>query len=143
MELAGVGEGGLQALLGSLQSGHQRLLRFTARERVEVIAPPGVSITEAVTYASEPRPMPLELVELLAGGAVVLLHSGEAARHFAAECDARGIARRNIAVAALAPRIAAAAGGGWAAVETAAEPRDQALLALADQLCQGSGALDR
>jgi uroporphyrinogen-III synthase len=143
LDLAGQGEGGLQVLLGSLNPGHRRLLRLTARERVELTPPPGVSITEAVTYASEPCAMEQELAELMAGGAVVLLHSGEAARHFAAECDRLGIARSRIAVAALAPRIAAAAGHGWASVETAAEPRDQALLALADQLCQSSGALDR
>ncbi len=143
LDIAGVGEGGLQALLGSLQSGHQRLLRLTARERVELTPPPGVSITEAVTYASEPRAMPHELAHLLAGGAVVLLHSGEAARHFAAECDARGITRGMVAVAVLAPRIAAAAGEGWTAVEAASEPRDQALLALAGRMCQNAGTLDR
>ncbi len=143
LDLAGQGEGGLQVLLGSLKPGHRRLLRLTARERVELTLPPGVLITEAVTYASEPRPIPQELAELLAGGAVVLLHSGEAARHFAAECDRLEIARSSIAVAALAPRIAAASGHGWAALEAAAEPRDQALLALARQMCQSSDALNR
>ena len=143
MDVAGVGEGGLQALLGSLRSDHQRLLRLTARERVELAPPPGISITERVTYASEPRAMPKELAELLAGGAVVLLHSGEAARHFAAQCEAKGIARGKIALAALAPRIAAAAGSGWAAVAAAPAPRDQALLALAGQMCQAASGLDR
>jgi len=142
LELAGVGEGGLEMLLGSLQAGHLRLLRLTARERIELNPPPGVSITECVTYASEPRAMPQELALLLAGGAAVLLHSGEAARHFTAECDRLGIARGAVSVAALAPRIAEAAGGGWADLAVAAEPRDQALLALAVHLCQGSGALD-
>jgi len=143
LELVGVGEGGLQSLLGALEPGHQRLLRLTARERVELTPPPGVSITEAATYASEPRAMGQELADILTGGALALLHSGEAAEHFAAECDRLGIARSSIAVAALAPRIAAAAGPGWAAVATATEPRDQALLALAGQLCQGADALDR
>jgi uroporphyrinogen-III synthase len=143
LDLAGIGEGGLQALLGALEPGHRRLLRLTARQRVELTPPPGVSITEVVTYASEPLSMSQDLVGLLAGGALVLLHSGEAARHFAAECDRLAIARGNIAIAALAPRIAAAAGDGWAAVAMASEPRDQALLALAGHMCQDIGASDR
>ena len=141
--VADVGEGGLQTLLGMLHSGHKRLLRLTGRARVDLAPPPGVTITELVTYASEPRAMPQELPELLAGGAVVLLHSGEAARHFAATCDAERIARGRVAVAALAPRIAAASGGGWATVEAATEPRDQALLALAARMCQHGPGSDR
>ena len=136
LDIAVVGEGGLQALLGSLQGSHKRLLRLTGRERVNLDLPPGISITEVVTYASEPLAMPPELAELLTGGAAVLLHSGETARHFAAMCDQHKIARGRIAIAALAPRIAALAGSGWAAVEAAARPRDQALLALAARMCQ-------
>ena len=140
MEIAGIGEGGLQALLGSLKGNHRRLLRLTARERVDLSPPPEISIVERVTYASEPRAITDELAEVLAGGAVVLLHSGEAARHFAEQCDARGTARGKIGLAALAPRIAEEAGGGWAAKASAPAPRDKALLALAGEMCQsGSG----
>ena len=42
-------------------------------------------------------------------------------------------------IAALAPRIAAAAGDGWGEVATAALPSDAALLALARQMCQDPG----
>jgi uroporphyrinogen-III synthase len=138
MEVAGIGEGGLQALLGSLHRDHRRLLRLSGSERVALSPPPGISIVECVTYASEPQLMSPELAKLLAGGALVLLHSGEAARHFSGQCDARGIARRNITIAALAPRIAELAGGGWAAIDVAPLPRDQALLALASQMCQNA-----
>jgi uroporphyrinogen-III synthase len=143
MDLARQGEGGLQALLGALQPGHQRLLRLMAREQVELTPPPGVSIAEVVTYASEHRAMAQELAGLLACGAVVLLHSGEAARHFSAECDRHAIARGVIAIAALAPRIAMTAGPGWAAVEAASEPCEQALLALASRMCQAMRGSDR
>ncbi|MEO6718264.1 MAG: uroporphyrinogen-III synthase [Novosphingobium sp.] len=143
MNIAKVGEGGLQDLLGSLATDHQRLLRLTARKRVALNPPPSVSISEAVTYASEPHAMPPELAELLGGSAVVLLHSGEAARHFSAECDARQIPRSKIAIAALGARIAEAAGHGWAAVEAAPQPRDEALLALACRMCQNTGGQDR
>lgn len=141
MAVAGIGEGGLQALLGSLHRDHRRLLRLTARDRVALSPPPGVSITERVTYASEPQPMADELAELLAGGALVLLYSGEAARHFATQCEVRQIERSKIAIAALAPRIAALAGSGWGEIACAPVPRDQALLALASQMCQNGGRL--
>lgn len=139
LAVAGVGEGGLQALLGQLQPGQKRLLRLTGRERVGLEAPPGVTITERVTYASEPLPMPGELAAVLASGALVLLHSGEAARHFSGQCEARAIAKDRIAIAALAPRVAEAAGPGWAAIASAPAPRDQALLALACRMCQNQG----
>ena len=136
LAVAGIGEGGLQALLGQLQPGHQRLLRLAGRERVDLDPPPGVTITERVTYASAPLPLLDELAALLADGALVLLHSAEAARHFSAQCEARMIAKRRIKIAALAPRIAEAAGSGWGAIASAPTPRDHALLALACQMCQ-------
>ena len=67
---------------------------------------------------------------------IVLLHSAEAARHFAAEMDRLGIPRARIHLAALGPRIAAAGGPGWAQLSTAPRPTDVALLALCRQLCQ-------
>jgi uroporphyrinogen-III synthase len=138
LQIAGIGEGGLQALLGQIRPEHQRLLRLTGRERVALEPPPGIIITERVTYASEGLPIASELAAQLGQGALVLLHSGEAARHFAAECNANGIARSAVAIAALAPRIAEAAGPGWAAKASAASPRDHALLALARQMCQNT-----
>jgi uroporphyrinogen-III synthase len=74
---------------------------------------------------------------VLAGGeALVLLHSAATARHFAAECDRLGLKRGAIALAVLSPRLAAAAGAGWAAVHVASRPDEAALLALARNLCQ-------
>ena len=136
LDVAAIGEGGLQALLGQLQPGHRRLLRLAGQERIDLESPPGVTVTERVTYASVPLPMPGELAEMLAEGALVLLHSAEAARHFAGQCEARAIVKSRIAIAALAPRIAEAAGGAWGAISSAPVPRDNALLALACQMCQ-------
>jgi uroporphyrinogen-III synthase len=135
--VAHTGSGGLQAVLDAVPAG-ARVLRLAGEERIALEVPPGVTMIERVVYASLPCPMPDDLASLLAGGAVVLLHSGEAARHFAAECDRLGLRRSAIALAALAPRIAAAAGSGWAALTTAEEARDAALLALAAGLCQSS-----
>lgn len=136
LEVAGIGEGGLQPLLGKLLPEHKRLLRLTGRERVNLDPPHGVTIAERVTYASERVTLTDELAALLIGGALVLLHSGEAARHFASQCEARAMPKRRIAIAALAPRVAEAAGVGWAAVASAPVPRDHALLALACRMCK-------
>lgn len=131
-----VGEGGLQSMISKLRAGHRRLLRLAGETRVPLDMPVGVTVTERVVYASEPQPMPPALAELLRRPAVVMLHSGEAARHFAELCDSSGIARAALALAAIGPRVAEAAGDGWNAVACAARPSDTALLALAGQMCQ-------
>lgn len=143
MTVAAVGAGGMQPLLASLQPGHRRLLRLTGRERMDLRPPAGTTITDVVTFASKPMPMNDELALLLKTDAIVLLHSGEAGRHFASQCDLREIDRKQVALAALAPRIAELAGPGWAAVDVAPMPRDEALLALAGRMCQSPPGQDR
>ena len=136
LEVAAVGEGGLQSLLERLAPEHRRLLRLAGRERVALRIPPGIAVTTREVYASEPLPLPAELAARLGGPALVLLHSGEAAARFAQACDAAGIERARIRLAAIGPRVAARAGSGWAALRSAPEPSDAALLALAARMCQ-------
>lgn len=131
-----VGGGNLQPVLDRIDPAYRRLLRLAGRERVELSPPPGTTIVERVLYASDPQPMPTALVTILGAPTVVMLHSAEAARHFAAECDRHGISREQIALAAIGPRVADAAGTGWKALKSAATPSDPALLALARDLCQ-------
>ena len=139
LTVAAVGEGGLAPVLAEVPPG-TRLLRLAGRERIELAPPPGVTLVERTVYASEPQPLPRECARLLKTHVlprvVVLLHSAEAARHFAAECQRLAIPRPRIALAALGPRIAAAAGEGWAMIATAQKAEDGALLALAGELCQ-------
>ena len=130
-----VGIGGLQPLLATTAPG-TRLLRLAGEQRVPLEPPTGVSVIERIVYASQPIAMPADLAALLQMAAVAMLHSGEAARHFSAECDRLGIARGHLHIAALAPRVAEAAGPGWASVAVADQPSDAALLALARHLCQ-------
>lgn len=137
------GRGGLQSLLGELGPGPRRLLRLAGEERIVLAPPPGVSIEERVVYASRPLPPPPGLIARLRAPAVVALHSAEAARHLAAQCGALGLRRAPLRLAALGPRIAVAAGEGWGEVAVGAEPNDQALLALARQMCQEPGPLGR
>lgn len=130
--VARTGTGGLQRVLDEVPAG-TRLLRLSGEERIELTPPAGVTVDEVVVYASVPR---LLDPAALTGNPLILLHSAEAARHFAGECNRLGIDRGTLSLATIGPRVTAAAGTGWHAVETAAEPSDAALLALAARMCQ-------
>ncbi len=140
LAIAAIGGGGLQQVLDDMRPGDEqsdlRLLRLAGATRIPLAPPPGVSIVERVVYASEPVAMPVVLAALLARPAVVLLHSAAAAAHFARECDRLQVDRSRIALAALGPRIARAAGEGWRACVAANRPDDAALLALARAMCK-------
>ena len=129
------GSGGLQGVLDSIAA-PCHLLRVAGEEHVPLAPPAGVTFDTVIAYRSAMLPLDLAASLLASGEALVLLHSAATAQHFAAECDRLGLARAFIALTALGPRIAAAAGEGWGAVHTAARPDEAALLALAAQLCQ-------
>jgi len=133
--VAMVGSGGLQGVLDAV-SGPCRLLRVAGEEHVPLTAPAGVSFDTVIAYRSVALPLDPAAALLAGGDGLVLLHSAATARHFAGECDRLGLARSGIALAALGPRIAAAAGTGWAACHIAPRPDEAALLALACGLCQ-------
>ena len=131
-----VGGPGLQSALDLARPEHRRLLRLAGRARTALSPPPHVVIDVREVYNSVAQPMPDALAALLARPAVGLAQSAAAARHFAAQCDARGVARGAIALAAIGPGVADAAGEGWAALASAESPDDTALLALAARMCQ-------
>jgi uroporphyrinogen-III synthase len=66
-----------------------------------------------------------------AAGSVALIHSPRAGQRFAEVIRDKA----GIAVAAISQAAAEAAGSGWERVEAADRPSDDALLALAAQLC--------
>ena len=135
--VAATGSGGLQNLTTNLaRDNRKRVLRLAGAEHVALDAPSGTVITTVVVYQAEPQPLSPACAALLAQGAVVMLHSAGAARHFATECERQTVARRSIDLACLGPRIAVAAGDGWASVASAKRPDDTALLALAARMCQ-------
>lgn len=136
LRVCAAGSGGLQPVLDRVDPAHRRLLRLCGAERIALAPPPGIELIERVIYESAALPIPDPLAARLADGAVILLHSGEAASHFARECERLGIAKARLHLAALGPRIAAAAGDGWASLAHTASPDDAALLALAGELCQ-------
>ncbi|MBC7159029.1 MAG: uroporphyrinogen-III synthase [Porphyrobacter sp.] len=135
LDVAAIGSGGLQALLDTQPRLPPSLLRIAGEEHLPLASPPGVAILTRIAYRSVAAPLPPALAARLSGGAVVLLHSAAAAQHLAAECDRLAIPRAALALAALGPRIAAAAGSGWRALRWAQAPCEGALLALAAQMC--------
>lgn len=133
--VATTGTGGLQAVAADLAPG--RYLRLHGQAHVALQPPPGVAIIDVPVYAARPvAPPPALLATLAAGPVVVALHSGEAARHFAGLCAAHGVTRAHVALACLAPRIAQAAGDGWKMAKVSSRATDEALLSLAQQMCQ-------
>ena len=131
------GTGGLQSLLDTLagDSSFRRLLRLAGEAHVPLQMPAGISMATRIVYRVAYHPLSAEAVAAIGQNAIVLLHSGEAASHFAWECDRLGIARDTVRIAALAPRIAEAAGAGWQALAIAPETTDRALLELARDMC--------
>lgn len=132
------GTGGLQAMLDTLarESQPMRLLRLAGEAHVPLALPAGMAMTEAIVYRAAPLPIDAATADRLRGGGVALLHSGEAARRFASECDRLGIPRARLALAILAPRIAALAGSGWGEVGIAEGMSAGELLELAKEMCQ-------
>lgn len=132
--VASTGSGGLQPLVRTVAPG--RYLRLAGAEHVALTPPPGVEVDTRVVYAAHPLPLSPQAAQALRDGAVALLHSGEAARHFAGECARLDIPRGAVELGCLAPRIAELAGAGWRTVRIADERTDPALLALARAMCQ-------
>ena len=121
-----VGDSGVDALLASIEP-HLRLLHLCGEDRR-----PPVDARQRITPIPVYRAKAVERPDLSAArGAVALIHSPRASRRFAQLVPARG----STAIAAISPAAAEAVGPGWSAVESASEPKDEALLALAARLC--------
>jgi uroporphyrinogen-III synthase len=126
LRLAAVGDRGVDRLLGSIDPdlhllhlcGEHRRPPVDARQRITPIA---VYRAKAVVDPDVGG----------AQGAVALVHSPRAGSRFAELVRERG----SITIAAISPPAAEAVGAGWARVEAASEPNDEALLALAARLC--------
>lgn len=125
--VAATGSEGVEQLLNSIDPA-LHLLHLCGRDRVEVEAK-SPAITAIAVYESHAiggvDPAPLDRC-------VVMVHSPRAARTLA------GLARDRsaISIAAISTAAAVAAGPGWAEVESADAPTDEALLALAARLCE-------
>ena len=113
-----IGKSGVTAIIARMQG--KRVLHLAGRDRVEA----GVDVT--IVYASDPLPVdPTPLLDSIA-----LLHSARAAARLAEIA----LDKHRIAIAAISPAVAEAAGPGWAALAIAGEPTDAALIAAARDL---------
>jgi uroporphyrinogen-III synthase len=131
-EVANVGEGRVDGLLQSIP-GNLRLLHLCGFHR-RVPSAARQAITVLAVYSAEevPAPRGFKNVE----GCVIALHSPRAGSRVARLVEEFGLSRNRIALAAISPEAAEAAGTGWGAVQSAREPNDSALLAIAAELCK-------
>lgn len=144
------GEGGLQALVDALDQSPRRLLRLSAREHVRLTWADHVDAETRIVYEMEQLDLSPAQAEMLRDPAIILLYSASSAAHFRQQCVQLGVNIEQIAIAALGPRIAGAAGDGWASVHASEKPTEAELLALAQRLWQlipnassGGGAEDQ
>ena len=131
-DISSKGDSGVERLLGSIEPG-MKLLHLAGEDR-KIPADARQEITAVTVYRSTVRDAP-DLREL--EGSVALVHSPRAGRRFAGLV---GVGRQTVSIAAISAEAAEAAGTGWAAVETADAPNDDALLALAERLCNNMPA---
>jgi uroporphyrinogen-III synthase len=128
-DVSATGDDGADRLLSSIEP-ELDLLHLCGEDRREP-SDHRQRITPLPVY----RAKPLEQPDLsAAAGSVALIHSPRAGRRFAELVEDR----RLTAIAAISAAAAEAAGDGWETVESAAEPNDEALLALAARLCNTS-----
>lgn len=125
-DIAAAGDSGVDRLLGSIGADF-KLLHLCGEDRREPVDALQ-SITPLIVYRSKEIDHP-ELHNL--DGAVALIHSPRAGRRLAELVSERSA----IAIAAISAAAAEAVGAGWRVVEAADEPGDDALLALAERLC--------
>lgn len=130
------GTGGLQALIDDLGPEKRHLLRLSGKDRVALELPAETTMQAMITYRMESLEMTEECAQALRTPSLVLLYSASSAAHFRACCARRDLDLSAISIAALGPRIGAAAGEGWRAVHSSEKPVDADLLALAKSLCQ-------
>jgi len=122
------GAGDATAIIAQARaSGHVRLLHLGGQER-------SIDIEGAIAvYASEP--MPIATADLTGlTGSVAMLHSVRAAQRLGELLDSADMARDLLALVAISPVVAQAAGTGWRTVATATVPRDDAMIAAAGTL---------
>ncbi len=130
-----VGEGGLQALIDGMAETPLKLLRLAGAEHMTLDPPANIRIEKRIVYRATSRELPQSIADQLADGGIMMLHSAAASVHFSQECSRLNVSKANIQIAALGPRIASAAGAGWAGVSCAHTPRETAVLALVQDLC--------
>src|SRR5438309_7483692 len=126
-DIAASGDAGVDRLLDSIER-DLKLLHLCGADRRDA-ANAKQQITRVTVYRATPVDAP-DLTE--AAGNIALIHSPRAGRRFAELIHDR----TSISVVAISEAAAEAVGDGWRTAEAAAQPTDDALLALAARLCE-------
>ena len=126
-DIAAMGDAGVDRLLRSIEP-RLKLLHLCGTDPRDP-EDAKQEIGRVAVYRAAPVDAP-DLSE--AGGSVALIHSPRAGNRFAELVKDRG----TISIAAISEAAAAAVSDGWRTVETASQPSDDALLALAARLCK-------
>ena len=130
-DVKSVGDAGVERLLGSIEA-DLKLLHLAGEDRK--VPDARQDITDVTVYRSQA----LEGVDLAgAKDGVALIHSPRAGARLAELITGD---KGAVTIAAISAEAAEAAGSGWAAVETAEAPSDEALLALTERLCNNMPA---
>lgn len=124
IEAAGNAADALDALSSA---GHRRPLHLAGKDRTPY-PPLNFTVTTRVVYEAPPTGVPLP-----SGRFAALVHSARAATHFAERCPSPP----EVDIIAISSTVAEATGTGWRSINVAAEPTDDAMLALAAMLCDG------
>jgi uroporphyrinogen-III synthase len=136
-----VGDSDATAILADIAAaGGQRILHLTGEATAPVRVPPTLHLLRVPVYrAQRIARLPADALAALAEGRVLatLLFSARTARHFRGLVDEAGLDPGRLAVVALSPAVAEAAGAGWASVACAPRPDLAGALAAARQLWQG------
>lgn len=130
-DIASSGDAGVKRLLGSLEA-ELKLLHLCGEDRADATVV-RQQVTVVPVYRSrviEPAPEVSSAI-----GALALIHSARAGKRFAELAERQQVDRGQVAVAAISAAAADAVGEGWKSLNHADQPTDQALLALADRLC--------
>lgn len=133
-QVATVGSGGLQGVLDDVPA-NIRLLRLAGAEHVPLVPPEGVTVETRIVYEAVPLELPEPLRALQDLEPTVLLHSAAAARQFDSEAQRLALHRGRITLIAIGPRVASAAGKGWADIHVSPAPNDSAMLELTQSRC--------
>ncbi len=130
LDIASVGDAGIERLLGSIES-DLRLLHFCGEHRTAVEA--RQAITALPVYRAAELPPPADLSTI--AGQTIAVHSPRAGKRLAELVDQASLDRATVRIAAISAAAASSCGSGWDACEAAGRPDDGALLALAARLC--------
>jgi uroporphyrinogen-III synthase len=122
-DIAATGDSGVERLLDSIES-ELKLLHLSGEQRHQP-QHSRQTITPLIVYCAKP------IEARLPDEGVALVHSPRAGQRLAELVGVRG----GIAIAAISKEAAEAAGSGWKAIDIAERPNDEALLAVAERLC--------